>query len=125
MGESEGELKNLLMNVKEDSEKAGLSLSTKKTKIMAAGSITSWQIDGENMETGTDFVFFGSKISADGDCSHKIKMLASWMENYDKLDNVLKSRDVTLPTKVHIVKAMVFPVVSYGCESWTIKKAEH
>ena len=125
MGESEGELKNLLMNVKEDSEKAGLSLSTKKTKIMAAGSITSWQIDGENMETGTDFVFFGSKISADGDCSHKIKMLASWMESYDKLDNVLKSRDVTLPTKVHIVKAMVFPVVSYGCESWTIKKAEH
>ena len=84
MGESEGELKNLLMNVKEDREKAGISLSTKKTKILAAGSITSWQIDGENMETGTDFVFFGSKISADGDCSHKIKMLASWMESYDK-----------------------------------------
>ena len=92
---------------------------------MAAGSITSWQIDGEKMETGTDFVFFGSKISSDGDCSHKIKMLASWMESYDKLDNVLKSIDVTLPTTVHIVKAMVFPGVSYGCESWTINKAEH
>ena len=123
MAESEEELKNLLMNVKEDSEKAGLSLSIKKTKIMAAGSITSWQIDEEKMEVGTYFV--GSKITADGECSHEIKTFALWMESCDKLDSVLKGRDITLATKVHLVKAMVFPVVSYGCESWTIKKAEH
>ena len=91
---------------------------------MAAGSITSWQIDGEKMETGTDFVFFGSKIYGDGDCNHEIKTLAPWMESYDKLD-MLKHRDVTLPEKVHIVKAVFFQVISYGCESWTVKKAEH
>ena len=99
--------------------------SIKKTKIMAAGSITSWQIDEEKMEIRTYFVFFGSKITADGECSHEIKTLAHWMESCDKLDSVLKRRDITLATKVHRVKAMVFPVVSYGCESWTIKKAEH
>ena len=125
MAESEEELKSLLMKVKEESKKAGLKLNIQKTKIMASGPITSWQIDGETMETVTDFIFLGSKITADGDCNHEIKrhllLIRKVMTN---LDSILKSRDITLPTKVHLVKAMVFPVVMYGCESWTIKKAE-
>ena len=129
MAEGEEELKSLLMKVKEESEKAGLKLNIKKTKIMASGLITSWQIDGETMETVTDFFFGGggeSKITADGDCSHEIKRcLLLGRKALTNLDNILKSRDITLPTKVHIVKAMFFPVVMYGCESWTIKKAEH
>ena len=125
MAESEEELKSLLMNLKEDSEKVGLQLNFKKTKIMASGPITSWQIDGETMETVTDFILGGSKITADGDCSHEIKRrLLLERKVMTNLDSILKSRDITLPTKVHLVKAMVFPVVIYGCEIWSIKKAE-
>ena len=125
MAESKEALKSLLMKVKEESEKAGLKFSIQKTKIMASGPITSWNIDGETMETVTDFLFLDSKITADGDCSHEIKkMLAPWKKSMINLDSVLKSRDITLPTKVCIVKAMIFPLVMYGCESWTIKKAE-
>ena len=125
MAESEEELKNLLMKVKEKSEKVGLKLSIQKTKIMASGPITSWQIDGETLETVADFIFLGSKITADGDCSHEIKRcLLLGRKVMTNLDGILKSRDVTLSTKVCLVKAMVFPVVMYGCESWTIKKAE-
>ena len=125
MAESE-ELKSLLMKVKEESEKAGLKLSIQKTKIMTSSPITSWQIDGETMETVRDFIFLGSKITAHGDCSHEIKRrLLLGRKGMTNLDSILKSRDITLLTKVHIVKAMVFPVVMYGCESWTIKKAEH
>ena len=124
MAESE-ELKSLLIKVKEESEKFGLKLNIQKTKIMASGPITSWQIDEETMETMTDFIFLGSKITADGDCSHEIKRrLLLGRKAMTNLDSILKSRDITLPTKVHLVKAMVFPVVVYGCESWTIKKAE-
>ena len=120
------EEKSLLMKVKEQSEKVGLKLNIQKTKIMASGPITSWQIDGETMEKVTDFIFLGSKITADGDCSHEIKRhLLVGRKAMTNLDSILKSRDITLPTKVHLVKAMVFPVVMYGCESWTIKKAEH
>ena len=123
MAESE-ELKNLLMKVKEESEKVGLKL--KKTKIMASGSITSWQIDGETVETVSDFIFLGSKITADGDCSHEIKRhLLLGRKVMTNLDSILKSRDITLPTKVCIVKAMGFQVVRFRCESWTIKNAEH
>ena len=118
--------KSLLMKVKEESEKVGLKLNIQKTKIMASGPITSWQIDGEAMETVTDFILGGSKITADGDCSHAIKRrLLLGRKVMTNLDSILKSRDTTLPTKVHLVKAMVFPVVMYGCESWIIKKAEH
>ena len=126
MAESEEELKILLMRVKEEREKVGLKLSIQKTKIMASGPITSWQIDGETMETVTVFIFLGSKITADGDCSHEIKRLLLFgRKAMTNLDSILKSRDITLPTKVRLVKAMVFPVVMHGCESWTIKKAEH
>ena len=126
MAESEEELKSLLMKVKEESEKVGLKLSIQKTKILASGPITSWQIDGEAMETVRDLIFGGSKITADGDCSHDIKKhLLLGRKSVTNLDRVLKSRDITLPTKVHLVKVMVFPVVMYGCESWTMKKAEH
>ena len=126
MAESKEELKSLLMKVKEESEKVGLKLNIQKTKIMASGPITSWQIDGETMETVRDFIFLGSKITADGDCSHKIKRhLLLGRKAMTNLDTVLKSRDITLPTKVCIVKAMVFPVVMYRCKSWTIKKANH
>ena len=126
MAESEEELKSLLMKVKEESEKIGLKLNVQKTKIMASGPITSWQIDGETMETVRDFIFWGSKITADGDCSHEIKRcLLLGKKAMTNLDSILKSRDITLPMKVHLVKAMVFPVVMYGCKSWTIKKAEH
>ena len=126
MAESKEELKSFLMKVKEESEKAGLKLNIPKTKIMASGPITSWQIDGETMETVTDFIFLGSKITADGDYSHEIKRrLLLGRKAITNLDSVLKNRDITWPTKFHIVKAMVFPVVMYGCESWTIKKAEH
>ena len=126
MAESEEELKSLLMKVKEESEKGGLKLNIQKTKIMASSPITSWQIDGETMETVTDFILLGSKITAGGDCSHEIKRhLLLGRKTMTNLDSVLKSRDITLLTKVHLVKAMVFPVVMYGCESWTIKKAEH
>ena len=125
MAENEEELKSLLMRVKEESEKVGLKLNIQKSKIMASGPITSWQIDGEAMETVTDY-FLGSKITADGDCSHEIKRhLLLGRKAMTNLESILKSRDLTLPTKVHLVKAMVFPVVTYGCESWTIKKAEH
>ena len=125
MPESEEELKSLLMKVKEESEKVGLKLSIQKTKIMASGPITSWQIDGETVETMADFIFLGSKITADGDCSHEIKRrLLLGRKVMTNLDSILKSRDITLPTKVHLVKATVFPVAMYGCESWTIKKAE-
>ena len=125
MAESEEELKSLLIKVKEESEKVGLKLNIQKTKIMASGSITSWQIDGETMETVTDFIFWNSQITADGDCSHEIKRrLLLGRKAMTNQDSVLKSRDITLPTKVHLVKAMVFPVVMYGFESWTIKKAE-
>ena len=114
------------MNVKEESEKAGLKLNIQKTKIMASGPITSWQIDGETMETVKDFIFLGSKITADGDCSHEIKRrLLLGRKAMTNLDGVFKLRDISLPTKAHLVKAVVFPVVVYGCESWTIKKAEH
>ena len=122
MAESEEELKSLLMKVKEESEKVGLKLNIQKTKIMSSGPITSWEIDGE---TVSDFIFLGSKITADGDCSHEIKRrLILWRKVMANLDSIFKSRDITLPTKVHLVKAMVFPVVMYGCESWTVKKAE-
>ena len=121
MAESEEELKSLLMKMKEESEKVGLKLDIQKTKIMASGSITSWQIDGETMETVADFIFLGSKITEDGDCSHEIK---SWLILGRKVMTNLDTRDIALSTKVHLVKAMVFPVVMYGCESWTIKKAE-
>ena len=125
MAESE-ELKSLLVKVNEESEKVGLKLNIQKTKIMASVPITSWQIDGETVETVTDFIFLGSKITADDDCSHEIKRcLLLGRKVMSTLDSILKSRDITLPTKVHVVKAMVFPVVMYGCESWTIKKAEH
>ena len=125
MAESE-ELKSLLMKLEEESEKVGLKLNIQKTKIMASGPITSWEIDGETVETVSDFILGGSKITADGDCSHEIKRhLLLGRKAMTKLDSLLKSRDITLPTKVHLVKAMVFPVVMYGCESWTIKKAEH
>ena len=120
------ELKSLLMKVKEESEKGGLKLNIQKTKILSSSPITSWQIDGETMETVRDFIFLGSTITADGDCSHGIKRhLLLGRKAMTNLDSMLKSRDTTLPTKVHLVKAMVFPVVMYGCESWTIKKAEH
>ena len=125
MAESEEELKNLLMKVKEESEKVVLKLNIQKTKIMASGPITATQIDGETMETVRDFIFGGSRITADGDCSHEIKRrLLLGKKAMTRLDNVFKSRDTTLPTKVHLVKAMVFPVVMYGYESWTIKEAE-
>ena len=125
MAEGEEKLKSLLMKVKEESEKAGLKLNNQKTKIMASGPNTSWQIDGETMETVTDLIFLGSKITADGDCSHGIKRcLLLGRKAVTNLDIILKSRDITLPTKIHIIKYMVFPVVMYGCESWTVKKAE-
>ena len=125
MAESKEELKSLLMKVREESEKAGLKISIQKTTIMASGLITSWQIDGETMETVRDFIFLGSKITADGDCSHEVKrLLFLGRKAMTKLDSILKSRDITLPTKVCLVKAMVFPVVMYGCQSWTVKKAE-
>ena len=125
MTESEEELKSLLMKVKEESEKVGLELNIQKTKIMASGPITSWHIDGETVERVDDFILGGSKITADGDCSHEIKRhLLLGRKVMTNLDSILKSRDITLPTKVHLVKAMVFPVVLYGCESWTIKKVE-
>ena len=125
MAESEEELKNS-MKVKEESETVGLKLDIQKTKIMASGPITSWQIDGERVETVSDFIFWGSKITVGGDCSHKIKRyLLLGRKVMTNLDSTLKSRDITFPTKVHIVKAMVFLVVVHGCESWTIKKAEH
>ena len=117
MAESEEELKSLWMKVKEESEKAGLKFNIQIAKIMASGPITSWQIDGKTVETVTDFIFLGFKITADGDCSHEIKTLAPWKKSCDKLDSILKSRDISLLTKVHLVKAMVFPVVMYGCES--------
>ena len=118
-------LKNLLLKVKEENEKVGLKLNIQKTKIMASSPITSWQIHGETMETVTDFIFWGSKITADGDCSHETKRcLLLGRKTMTNLDSILKSRDITLPTKVHLVKAMIFPVVMYGCESWTVKKAE-
>ena len=124
MAESE-ELKSLLMKVKEESEKVGLKLNIQKTKIMASGPITSWQIDGETVETVSDFISLGSKITADGDCSHEIKRrLLLGGKVMTNLDSILKNKDITLPTKVQLVKAMVFPVVMYGCESWTVKKAE-
>ena len=123
MAESEGELKSLLMKVKEESEKVGLNIQ--KTKIMAYGPITSWEIDGETVETVSDFIFGGSKITADGDCSHEIKRrLLLGRKVMTNLESILKSRDITLPTKVCLVKAMVFPVVMYGCENWTVKKGE-
>ena len=125
MAESEEELKSLLMKVKEKSEKAGLKLNLQKTKIMASGPIMSWQIDGETIETMTDFILGGSKIIADGDCSHEIKRcLLLGRKVMTNLDSIFKNRDITLPTKVRLVKAMVFPVVMYGCESWTVTKAE-
>ena len=126
MAESEEELRSLLMKVKEESEKVDLKLNIQKTMIMASGPITSWQIDGETVETVSNFIFGGSKIMADGDCSHEIKRcLLLGRKVMTNLDSIFKSRDITLPTKVLLVKAMVFPVVMYGCESWTTKKAEH
>ena len=125
MAESEEELKSLLMKVKEESEKVGLKLNIQKTKIMASGPVTSRQIDGETVETVSDFIFLGSKVTTDGDCSHEIKR--HWLlgrKVMTNLESIFKSRDITLPTKVHLVKAMVFPVVMYRCESWTVKKAE-
>ena len=126
MAESEEELKSLLMKVKQESEKVGLNLNFKKMKIMASGPITSWQIDGETMETVRDFIFLGSQITVDGDCSHEIKrQFLLGRKVMTNLDSILKSRGITLPTKVHLVKAMVYPVVMYGCKSWTIKNVEH
>ena len=126
MAESKEELKSLLMKVKEESEKVGLKLNIQKTKIMAPGPITSWQIDGETVEIVSDFIFWGSKITADGDCSHEIKRHLLLRRNVmTKLDSTLKSRDITLPTKIHLVNAVIFPVVMYECEIWTVKKAEH
>ena len=126
MAESEEELKSLMIKVKEESEKVGLNLNIQKMKIMASGPITSWEIDGETVETVSDFILLGSKITADGECSHEnercLLLRRKFMTN---LNSILKSRDITLPAKVHLVKAMVFPVVMYGCESWTVKKAEH
>ena len=126
MAESEEELKSLLMKVKEESDKVGLKLNIQKMKVMASGPITSWEIDGETVEIVSDFILGGSKITTDGDCSHEIKrhvlLGRTVMTN---LDSILKSRDITLPTKVRLVKVMVFPMVMYGCESWTVKKAEH
>ena len=125
MAESEEELKSLLMKVEEESEKGGLKLNIQKTKIMVSGPITSWEIDGETVETVSDFIFLGSKITADSDCSHEMKRcLLLGRKVMTNLDSIFKSRDITLPTKVRLVKAMVFPVAMYGCESWTIKKAE-
>ena len=125
MAESEEELKSLLMKVKEESEKVGLKLNIQKTKIMASGPMTSWEIDQETVETVSDFSFMGSKITAHGDCSHEVKIhLLLGRKVMTNLDSILKSRDITLPTKVLLIKAMVFPVVIYGCESWTVKKAE-
>ena len=125
MAESEEELKSLLMKMKEESEKAGLKFNIQKMKIMESGPITSWQIDGKTMETVRDFIFLASKITADGDCSHEMKRhLLLGRKVMINLDSIFKSRDITLPTKVHLVKAMVFPAVTYGCESWTIKNAE-
>ena len=125
MAESEEELKNLLIKVKEESEKVGLKLNIQKMKIMASSPITSWQIDGETVETTSDFILGGSKITADDNCSHEIKRrLLLGRKVMTNLDNILKSRDITLPTKVRLVKAMVFPLIMYGCERWTIKKAE-
>ena len=125
MAESEKEVKSDLMNMKEESEKVGLKFSIQKTEIMASGPITSWQMDGQTMERVSDFIFLGSKITADGDCSPEIKRrLLLGRKAMTNLDSILKSRDITLPTNVHLVKAMDFPVVMYGCESWTIKKAE-
>ena len=124
--ENKEEEKGLLMNVKEESEKVGLKLNFQKTKLMASGPINSWQISGETMETVTDFIFLCFKITADGDCSHEVKRcLLFGRKVMTNSDSILKSRDITLPTKIHLVKAMVFPVVMYGCESWTVKKAEH
>ena len=126
MAESEEELKSLLMQVKEESEKIGLKFNIQKMKIMASGPLTSWEIDGDTVETVSDFILGGSKITAHGDCSHEIKRrLLLERKVMTNLDSIFKSRDITLPTKVHLVKAMVFPVVMYGCEIWTIKKAEH
>ena len=126
IAESEEDLKSLLMKVKEESEKIGLKLNTQKTKIRASGPITSWQIEGETMETVRDVILGGSKITADGDCSHEIKRRSLLGRKVmTNLDSMLKSRDITLPTNVHLVKAMVFPVVMYGCKSWAVKKAEH
>ena len=125
MAETEEELKSLLMKVEEGSEKVGLKLNIQKAKIMASGPITSWQIDGATVETVIDFILGGSKITADGDCSHEIRHLLLGRKVMTNLDSILKSRDITLSTKVLLVKAMVFPVVMYGCESWTVKKAEH
>ena len=125
MAESEEELKSLLMKVKVESEKVGLKLNIQKMKIMVSGPTTSWEIDGERVETVSDFIFLGSKITADGDCNHEIKRrLLLGRKVMTNLDSIFKSRDITLPTKVRLVKAMVFPVVMYGCESWTVKKAE-
>ena len=125
MAESEEELKSLLMKLKEENEKVGLKLNIQKTKIMASGLITSWEIDGETVETVADFIFWGSKMTADGACSHEIKRrLFLGRKVMTNLDSILKSRDITLPTKVRLLKAMVFPVVMYGCKSWTVKKAE-
>ena len=125
MAESEEDLKSLLMKVKEESEKVGLRLNIQKTKLMASGPITSWEIDGETVETMSDFIFWGSKIIADCDCRHEIKRcLLLGRKVMTKLDSILKTIDITLSTKVHLIKAMVFPVVMYGCESWTVKKAE-
>ena len=126
MAESEEELKSLLMKVKEESEKVGLKLSIQKMMIMASGPITSWEIDGETVETVADFIFLGSKITADGDCSHEIKRCLLFRRKVTtNLNSILKSRDIILPSKVHLVKSMVFPAVMYGCESWTIKNVEH
>ena len=126
MAESKQELKSLLMKVKQESEKFGLKLNIQRIKIIVSSPITSWQIDGETMETVRGFIVLGSKITADGDCSHEIKRcLLLGRKAMNNLDSILKSRDITLPTKVHLINAMVFPVVMYGCESWTIKKAEH
>jgi len=126
MAESEEELKSLLMKVKEKSEKVGLKLNIQKTKIMASSPIALWEIDGETVETVSDFIVLGSKITADGDCSHEIKRcLFLGRKVMTNLYSIFKSRDITLPRKVHLVKAMVFPVVTYGCESWTVKKTEH
>ena len=126
MAESKEELKSLLMEVKEEREKVGLKLNIQKTKIIASGPITSWQIDGETMETVTDFIFLGSKITADGDCRYEIKRCLFLGKKFmTNLDSILKSRNIILPTKVRLVKTVVFPVVIYGCESWTMKEAKH
>ena len=126
MAESEEELKSLLMKLKEESENIGFKLNIQKTKIMASGPITLWEIDGETVETVSDFIFLGSRITADGDCSHEIKRrLLPGRKVMTNLNSIFESRDITLPTKVRLVKAMVFPVVMYGCENWTVKKAEH